>query len=69
MRKRYGRKHGLPAYVAATFLGYSRVEAGRYYWHDVFARVFIGIVSSYLLTKLFLTVPGVHDPLGKANMM
>jgi membrane-associated phospholipid phosphatase len=68
MRKRYGWEYGLPAYVAATFVGYSRVEADRHYWHDVFAGAFLGIVSSYLFTKTYqgvnVSVTGDHDFVG-----
>lgn len=51
MRKRYGWEYGLPAYAAASFVGYSRVEAREHYPHDVIAGAAIGILSSYLFTK------------------
>jgi len=51
MRKRYGWEFGLPAYAAASFVGYSRVEADKHYWHDVMTGAAIGIASSYLFTK------------------
>jgi membrane-associated phospholipid phosphatase len=51
MRKRYGWKFGIPAYVAATFVAYSRVESKQHYAHDVIAGAAIGIGSSYLFTK------------------
>jgi membrane-associated phospholipid phosphatase len=50
MRKRYGWEYGIPAYVAATFVAYSRVEAKQHYTHDVIAAAAIGIGSSYLFT-------------------
>jgi membrane-associated phospholipid phosphatase len=50
MRKRYGWEYGLPAYVLATFVAYSRVEAGQHYTMDVVGGAAIGIVSSYLIT-------------------
>ena len=34
---RYGWKYGLPAYVAAAFVGYSRVDAKKHHWYDVVA--------------------------------
>ncbi len=49
MRKRYGWEYGIPAYAAATFVGYSRVESREHYIHDVIAGALIGIASSYLL--------------------
>lgn len=37
MRKRYGWKYGIPAYVAATFVAVSRVESKEHYVQDVLA--------------------------------
>lgn len=51
MRKRYGWEFGIPAYVAATFVAYSRVESKEHYAHDVIAGALIGIASSYLFTR------------------
>src|SRR6266568_5413718 len=51
MRKRYGWEYGVPAYAAASFVAYSRVEARDHYPHDVIAGASIGIVSSYIFTK------------------
>ena len=51
MRKRYGWEYGVPAYAAASFVAYSRVEAGEHYPHDVIAGAAIGIASSYLFTR------------------
>ncbi|HZV80541.1 MAG TPA: phosphatase PAP2 family protein [Geobacteraceae bacterium] len=50
IRKRYGWEYGLPAYAAATFVGYSRIESDQHYFHDVLAGALIGIGSSYLFT-------------------
>lgn len=35
--QRYGWQYGLPAYLAAGFVGYSRVEAKQHHWWDVAA--------------------------------
>ena len=51
MRKRYGWEYGVPAYVAASFVAYSRVESDQHYTRDVVAGAAIGILSSYLFTK------------------
>jgi membrane-associated phospholipid phosphatase len=51
MRKRYGWEYGVPAYVAASFVAYSRVESDEHYPQDVVAGAGIGILSSYLFTK------------------
>ncbi len=51
VRNRYGWKYGLPAYVLASFVGYSRVESNQHYTHDVITGAAIGIISSYLFTR------------------
>ena len=51
MRKRYGLEWGIPAYALASWVAYSRVEAGEHHPHDVIAGAAIGIVSSYIFTK------------------
>jgi len=51
MRKRYGWEYGVPAYAAASFVAYSRVEAREHHPQDVVAGAAIGIVSSYIFTK------------------
>jgi membrane-associated phospholipid phosphatase len=51
MRKRYGWEYGIPAYLAATFVAYSRVDAEQHYTRDVIAGAVIGIGSSYLFTE------------------
>jgi membrane-associated phospholipid phosphatase len=51
LRKRYGWEFGIPAYAAASFVAYSRVESGAHHPHDVIAGAAIGIMSSYLFTQ------------------
>jgi membrane-associated phospholipid phosphatase len=51
VRRRYGWECGVPAYAAASFVAYSRVEANAHHPHDVIAGAAIGIASSYLLTR------------------
>jgi membrane-associated phospholipid phosphatase len=51
MRKRYGWEYGVPAYAAASFVAYSRVEAKQHFPHDVIAGAAIGIASSYIFTR------------------
>lgn len=50
LRKRYGWEYGIPAYGAAAFVAYSRVEADKHYTRDVLAGAAIGMASSYLFT-------------------
>jgi membrane-associated phospholipid phosphatase len=51
MRKRYGWEYGVPAYAAASFVAYSRVESRAHHPQDVIAGAAIGIASSYIFTK------------------
>lgn len=51
IRKRYGWEYGIPAYAAASFVAYSRVESLEHYPHDVVAGAAIGIISSYIFTR------------------
>ncbi len=45
---RYGWKKAIPAYILASYVGYSRVRAERHYQSDVYAGALIGICFSYL---------------------
>ncbi len=48
---RYGWKWGLPAYAAAAFVGYTRVDAQKHHWYDVAASAGI----AWGMSKLFTT--------------
>jgi len=50
IHKRYGWQYSVPAYIAATYVGYSRVHADKHYMEDVAAGVAIGILSSFYFT-------------------
>lgn len=47
IRKEYGWKWGIPAYLLAGYVGYSRVESNAHYTHDVLAGALIGILSNH----------------------
>jgi len=49
--KRYGMKYGIPAYLGATFVAWSRVESDNHYTVDVLAGAAIGITASLIFTK------------------
>lgn len=51
IHQRYGWEYGIPAYVAATFVGYSRVQAKKHYTIDVVAGAAIGIASNMYFTQ------------------
>ena len=50
IHKRYGLAYSIPAYLAATYVGYSRVESKNHYSHDVVAGAIIGTCSSFYFT-------------------
>lgn len=50
MQMRGGWEFGVPAYVLASVVGHSRVQAKEHYWRDVVAGAAIGIASSYYFT-------------------
>jgi hypothetical protein len=47
IRKEYGWAWGAPAYLAASFVGWSRVEAQAHHTHDVLAGAAIGILANH----------------------
>ncbi|MBI5140691.1 MAG: phosphatase PAP2 family protein [Nitrospirae bacterium] len=51
LRSRYGWDYGMPAYAAALFVAYSRVESKNHYAHDVIAGAAIGMASSHFFTR------------------
>lgn len=44
---RYGFKYAIPAYLGASYVGYSRVYGNKHYVHDVLAGAIIGSGFSY----------------------
>ncbi len=50
---RYGWEYGLPAYVAAGFVGYSRVDAKKHHWYDVAASAALSFGFSQLFTTRY----------------
>jgi len=44
---RYGWRYGVPAYAAAMFVGYSRVNAKKHHWYDVAASSAIAFGFNY----------------------
>ncbi len=51
--QRYGWKPAIPAYLAASFVAYSRIKSDWHYGSDVFAGAIIGMASSYYFTNKF----------------
>ncbi|MGW8248237.1 MAG: phosphatase PAP2 family protein [Acidiferrobacterales bacterium] len=50
IHRRYGLKQAILPYVAATYVGYTRVEANKHDWTDVSAGALLGIASNWLFT-------------------
>jgi len=50
LQRRYGWKYGIPAYIAASFVGWSRIESDNHYLKDVLAGAAIGIIGTYIFT-------------------
>jgi len=55
---RYGWRYGIPAFLAAAFVGYSRVEADEHWTKDVVGGAAIGIVSGWIFTSRYRKEPG-----------
>lgn len=51
LQNRYGYAFGLPAYAAASFVGYSRIQGHEHHWIDVIAGAGLGIGFGYLFTE------------------
>src|ERR1051326_485842 len=50
---RYGWQYGAPAYLAAGFVGYSRVESKQHHWWDVAASAGIAFGYSKFITHVY----------------
>ena len=53
---RYGLRPAVPAYLVASFVGYSRLQARKHYVPDVLAGAALGVGMAFLLT------PERHQP-------
>lgn len=51
INQRYGLKYSIPAFIGATFVGYSRVQSDNHDIEDVLAGAAIGIASSYFFVS------------------
>ncbi len=58
LQKRYGWRYGIPAFLAAAFVGYSRVESDEHWTKDVLGGAAIGIASGWIFTSRFQAEPG-----------
>jgi membrane-associated phospholipid phosphatase len=56
---RYGWQYGVPAYAAATFVGWSRVDAQKHHWYDVAASAGLAFGFSKFITTRY-RAPGLR---------
>lgn len=51
--QRYGWQYGVPAYAAAAFVGYSRVESDKHHWWDVAASAGLSLAFNEWITDRY----------------
>jgi len=51
--QRYGWEYGLPAYAAAAYVGYARVNSKQHHWWDVAASAAISLGYNELITSRY----------------
>ncbi len=65
IQMKYGTRFGIPAYILAALVGYSRVHADRHYWSDVIAGAILGTGMTYLVygrwTRKWAVTPAMED--------
>lgn len=57
IHNRYGFVYSVPFYLAASYVGYSRVYARSHYTQDVIAGAGVGILSAWLSTTAYKDIP------------
>jgi membrane-associated phospholipid phosphatase len=55
IQQRYGWVYGIPSYLGASFVGYSRIHADRHDLADVLAGAALGIGTNMLFTTNYIT--------------
>lgn len=63
LRERYGWQYGLPAYAAATFVGWSRVDAQKHHWYDVAASFGVSLLYNEFITTRYRPRKGFYSDL------
>jgi membrane-associated phospholipid phosphatase len=51
IQRKWGWSYGIPCYIIASFVGYSRVQGNFHDTWDVLGGASVGIVSAYIFTK------------------
>ena len=65
IQRRYGWKYGVPAYAAAAYVGWSRIDADAHYVEDVVAGAAIGNFLTVFIHEAFL---GLGDEAGAVEL-
>lgn len=60
IRKEYGWWYGAPAYLAASYVGWTRQQSRNHYSRDVFAGAAIGILSNHDISDFTTRAGDVH---------
>jgi membrane-associated phospholipid phosphatase len=63
MWQRYGWEYGVPAYAAAGFVGWSRVDAKKHHWYDVAASFGVSLLYNEVLTTRLQRNTGFYSDL------
>jgi len=53
IERKYGIEYGIPSYLLASYVGWSRIHANKHDAWDVLGGAIIGIGSAYIFTKPF----------------
>ena len=53
IERKYGFKYGIPSYLLASYVGWTRIQANKHDKWDVLGGAIIGIGSAYIFTKPF----------------
>ena len=51
IHRRYGKTYGIPAYLIAGYVGWSRVQADKHDWWDIAGGAACGILPTYLFVE------------------
>ena len=65
IQKRYGQEYGIPAYIVASVVGYSRDEGDKHHVHDIIAGDAIDVTSLFYFTSNY--IKSLVVPFIKAN--
>jgi len=53
IERKYGLKYGIPSYLLASYVGWSRIHANKHDKWDILGGAILGIGSAYIFTKPF----------------